>query len=475
MIISQDKELIARYIKKYAEQSSTEAMLSFVADNNGMLAVSRLIVRKNTADDREVMGWIDEQCYKSKIDVRNFLGMVNQIFSLLQPAQKNGKYYAVLDLEFGASKEEIKEAFRKLSHRYHPDTASADEADATRKFLEINNAYKTLLGGRTEDSELSGQPQATSDLWQAGKNNSQRAVVKKKNIILFGALTLMLIVISIFAARGYQKKAMISGLRQHHAAFVPPVLNTEKEEGNVGEVQEVQPTEINSALEQLEPEIQIASEPELEAAPEIVIAPPVVKIKLPELSVQKKEKVEEKIQISEKLTGSESPQTIPVPNMRPAKNVRKKAPRNEVTPHAVVVADQVKKETAIPSAEEIQAVTQERIEEFLMAYTNSYEHMDLFSFSRFFDLNATENGKPFGELLPTYTELFQKAENISLVVSTLKWEQKQKQIFLDGRFNIRISYKNSGIVQGTGEINFLLADNNKQLSIKELTYHFDKK
>ena len=51
-------------------------------------------------------------------------------------------YYEVLGLQKGASKDEIKKAYRKLSKQYHPDINK--EADAADKFKEIAEAYEVL-------------------------------------------------------------------------------------------------------------------------------------------------------------------------------------------------------------------------------------------------------------------------------------------------------------------------------------------
>ena len=48
-------------------------------------------------------------------------------------------YYQILGISRGASSEEIKKAFRKLAHKYHPDKGG-DE----KKFKEINEAYQVL-------------------------------------------------------------------------------------------------------------------------------------------------------------------------------------------------------------------------------------------------------------------------------------------------------------------------------------------
>ena len=49
-------------------------------------------------------------------------------------------YYKVLGVDKNASEEDIKKAFRKLAHQYHPDKKGGDEA----KFKEINEAYQVL-------------------------------------------------------------------------------------------------------------------------------------------------------------------------------------------------------------------------------------------------------------------------------------------------------------------------------------------
>ncbi len=49
-------------------------------------------------------------------------------------------YYEILGVKKDASADEIKKAFRKLAHQYHPDKGGGDE----QKFKEINEAYQVL-------------------------------------------------------------------------------------------------------------------------------------------------------------------------------------------------------------------------------------------------------------------------------------------------------------------------------------------
>lgn len=82
-------------------------------------------------------------------------------------------YYKILGIEKSASEEEIKKAYHKLAHQYHPDKASGN-AD---KFKEVNEAYQILSNkdkrsqydrfGRVFDGNFSAQGGPASG-WEFG-------------------------------------------------------------------------------------------------------------------------------------------------------------------------------------------------------------------------------------------------------------------------------------------------------------------
>ena len=49
-------------------------------------------------------------------------------------------YYDILGVSKNPTQDEIKKAYRKKAHQYHPDKKNGDEA----KFKELNQAYQTL-------------------------------------------------------------------------------------------------------------------------------------------------------------------------------------------------------------------------------------------------------------------------------------------------------------------------------------------
>lgn len=63
-------------------------------------------------------------------------------------------FYKVLGLQEGASKEEVKKAYRKLSKKYHPDVKGGSE----EKFKEISQAYEIL----TDDNKRHQYERANS-------------------------------------------------------------------------------------------------------------------------------------------------------------------------------------------------------------------------------------------------------------------------------------------------------------------------
>lgn len=69
-------------------------------------------------------------------------------------------YYKTLGIEKSASKDEIKKAFHKMAHKYHPDKKDGDEA----KFKEVNEAYQTL----SDDQKRASYDQFGADGPQMG-------------------------------------------------------------------------------------------------------------------------------------------------------------------------------------------------------------------------------------------------------------------------------------------------------------------
>lgn len=60
----------------------------------------------------------------------------------------NKDYYQILNIQRNANSEDIKKAYRKLAHQYHPDKTGGDD----KKFKEINEAYQVLSDPKKRSS-----------------------------------------------------------------------------------------------------------------------------------------------------------------------------------------------------------------------------------------------------------------------------------------------------------------------------------
>ena len=60
------------------------------------------------------------------------------------PPSLSASYYDLLEVQPGATTEELRQAFRTLSKRYHPDTTSLAPADAAAAFQQLQQSYAVL-------------------------------------------------------------------------------------------------------------------------------------------------------------------------------------------------------------------------------------------------------------------------------------------------------------------------------------------
>ena len=84
-------------------------------------------------------------------------------------------YYLTLEIDSGASDEEIKQAFRRLAKKFHPDKNPGREKTAEQKFRRVMAAYEVLINRQSRnmyDQVLEAN--------RARKRNSQRDRPRKK-------------------------------------------------------------------------------------------------------------------------------------------------------------------------------------------------------------------------------------------------------------------------------------------------------
>ncbi len=94
-------------------------------------------------------------------------------------------YYKILGVPVDATEEDIKNAFRKLAFKYHPDKNPGNEKQAEEKFKEINEAYSILcdagkrrqydyaLKSGFDANAYSGYGHAQSDIFRDAFSNPE--------------------------------------------------------------------------------------------------------------------------------------------------------------------------------------------------------------------------------------------------------------------------------------------------------------
>ena len=94
------------------------------------------------------------------------------------------KYYYILGLKKGATNDEIKKAYRKLSLKFHPDKNYEDKFFEER-FKEINEAYNFLISANKikDDNTTIPPPNNSPNSKGFHSNKNKKYAISKQCII----------------------------------------------------------------------------------------------------------------------------------------------------------------------------------------------------------------------------------------------------------------------------------------------------
>jgi len=91
-------------------------------------------------------------------------------------------YYQILGVDRRASGQEIKNAYRKLAKRYHPDL-NRDNPQAEQKFREVTEAYKVLSDEEARKNyDAAGKDPVPPSPGKKAKTSGKRPDFDPKNV-----------------------------------------------------------------------------------------------------------------------------------------------------------------------------------------------------------------------------------------------------------------------------------------------------
>jgi len=505
---------IHRLAQAFAGMESTEELIIFVAGSDNMLAFCRQLMDRFDRDPRDpLIREADTVCAAHGILPGLFFAEVRKVLLALNRFHDAGRnHYAVLDLPAGASRMEVKNAYRRLSKKYHPDGMEG-AGDGGRRFMEISGAYHALMAGFDRERNVKTLP------WRKKKGHgpvSSRHRSRNLFVGLMLALVLVLIAITIFLSVGYNRKAVISQLEMNMAGLgraEGPAVPATGEEEQGGDNARATAGEEESAPEVSRPEKPAGQPADSLAESHPPVAPGFIPGRRAEAASPEPVKgLRQTMEVgSEVVTGQartekespagqtenrETPQDRVVavkeakPEPLPAAETRSPAVNGERLAGAGNKAEQpggqvvfFREESGMTppepegAAEAEQAPARDRakeIDEFIDRYTRRYSSRELIPFLALFTDNATENGQALAKITEQYRSLFAHTQNIRLAVLNLGWSREGDGFEARGDFRATYLYADGRSREHNGEITFHLVDDQGEMKISALEYVFLK-
>jgi hypothetical protein len=200
-------------IQKIAARPSTEELLFFIAEDEAITLACSGLQKKIAGSNKKELAKINALCQKYHISLVYLNRELNHIQNIFAPRETISDDHKLLGLQAGANIAEVKQAYRKLSIKYHPDTSNKKN---TAQFIEITKAYQHIItSANNKKSSAAPSPSA----WRYRENNppppQQR---KKKYLYLFLFVTVALVLVIVSFSIHYQKHAMLNNISKKNQA-----------------------------------------------------------------------------------------------------------------------------------------------------------------------------------------------------------------------------------------------------------------
>lgn len=528
---SEQKLHISNLLKGYGNNRSKETLISLVAEERGMLAVCRAVLKEVYSNQDGMRDWMKEECTSGKIDLQLFLYDLAAVIDMFsEEKSKKDKRYTLLGIPGGSNAETIKKAYRRLSKKYHPDSPENTHTKDPDKFIEITKVYKELLekesnGGGLEDirpeagtatsRRKSGNPIQSKQNTQWFQASRLKSFLRPRKVYLWSLGCVLCVAVILASISMIQKKRMmIAGLQQSRgevAASTAVVEEVTEEQlslvvvedllqdyENIENIENIENVELDivdvAALPQELAEIvMLAASPEepkeevqpvLEESVSIEDEQPSIaaQIRVSILRDSQKKIIDSAFPAEEVMTEDISG----IPDSRG--NLIATQPRHPVEAalqqidwtdqhraksplvQTALVSSTVQHVSTSPAKVDLQT----RVDRFLQEYIKAYEQRDLDLFARYFFEDASENGEPFAVTQAAYVKLFSVTSDLSLKIVNTSLKEDEDGVEVDGRFKVYWHYNDSGVMFGKGAINMKLAEYRGEFRVKQLNYIFDE-
>jgi hypothetical protein len=113
-----------------------------------------------------------------------------------------------------------------------------------------------------------------------------------------------------------------------------------------------------------------------------------------------------------------------------------------------------------------------RLKSFLNDYCQAYTNKDLEKFITFFASDATENNKPFHELLPDFRKKLETMESLTYRIELMSYSKQttSKNLIVRGRFFTRYQSQKEVWKENNGSIFMALLEKGDSFLVKQLNH-----
>ncbi|MCI5131824.1 MAG: hypothetical protein D3904_09925, partial [Candidatus Electrothrix sp. EH2] len=217
-------------IQKIASRPSTEELIFFIAQDEAITSACSDLQRKLAGNNKKELKKINDFCRQYHISPAHLTREIDHIQSIFSPRKTATDDHKILGLQADASITEVKQAFRRLSLEYHPDTSNTNDA---ADFIRITKAYHRLI--KNADKKSGTAPTQTA--WRYRKKMPHHEPEKKNYLFWFSILTAAVLLVIVGISMYYQQHAMLKNISRRKS------FSTER----TPRVKEIPPVETQSA------------------------------------------------------------------------------------------------------------------------------------------------------------------------------------------------------------------------------------